>query len=194
MSMILRLDRERGPYVEGEPNAPKPAEPAVEEPVVVEGRGDARLASYKRKPPSEKPAGPDWTALGYVTMPEWLSDHPPQGHVALALEPTDDPHHLADKLDGVARIAIYFPKFTDGRGYSLAAILRTRLGWTGEIRAVGDVLRDQLFYMARCGFDAMELRDDQDPDACVAAVADFSDVYQTAADGRPPLFLRRAAP
>jgi uncharacterized protein (DUF934 family) len=75
---------------------------------------------------------------------------------------------------------------------SLAVLLRRRLGYKGELRAVGDVARDQLFYMARCGFDGFALRPDQDPDDALKAFADFSDAYQEAADGFSPLFRRRA--
>jgi uncharacterized protein (DUF934 family) len=191
MTMILRLNP--SPHVEGAPNAPVAA-PEPVAPVTVEGRGDGRLATYKKKPTTEKPPGPDWAALGFSTMPEWVerTTHDRETGHAIALEPTDDPQHLSDKLDGVTVIAVHFPKFTDGRGYSIASILRKRFGYTGELRAVGDVQRDQLFLMARCGFDAFALRDDQDPDACLGALTDFSVAYQDAADGRAPAFRDRS--
>ena len=88
---------------------------------------------------------------------------------------------LANDFDQLALIAVRFPKFTDGRGYSIARLLR-RLGWKGELRAVGDVLRDQLFYMTRCGFDAFALRDDQDPQVALTAFSDFTVPYQPAID------------
>ena len=84
-----------------------------------------------------------------------------------------------------------FPKFTDGRGYSIARLLR-RLGWKGELRAVGDVLRDQLFYMTRCGFDAFALRDDQDAQVALTAFSDFSTPYQPAIDDGARLGAARA--
>ena len=87
----------------------------------------------------------------------------------------------AEDFDKLALIAVRFPKFTDGRGYSIARVLR-RLGWQGELRAVGDVLRDQLFYMTRCGFDAFALRADQDAQAALTAFSDFSAPYQPAID------------
>ena len=103
------------------------------------------------------------------------------GRNGVLLENTDDPCVLVADFDRLALIAVRFPKFTDGRGYSIARLLR-RLGWKGELRAVGDVLRDQLFYMTRCGFDAFELREDQDAQAALTAFSDFSAPYQAAID------------
>lgn len=86
-------------------------------------------------------------------------------------------------------IAIHFPKFADGRGYTLARLLR-RQGFAGELRAVGDVLRDQLFLMQRCGFDSFALKPGKDEGLALAAFNDFSVRYQGAADDARPLFLR----
>ena len=86
-----------------------------------------------------------------------------------------------------------FPKFTDGRGYSTARLLRERYGYTGELRAIGDVLHDQLFYMARCGFDAFALKDGKDVAKAVNAFETFMTPYQAAVDQPQPLFRRRAA-
>ena len=77
-------------------------------------------------------------------------------------------------LADIPLIAIRFPVFTDGRGYSLARLLRTRHGYTGELRAVGDVLRDQLYFLQGCGFDAFQLRADQCPEEALAAFQDYS--------------------
>jgi uncharacterized protein (DUF934 family) len=113
------------------------------------------------------------------------------GRLGLLLSPPDDVRAIADDLDAFALVAVNFPKFSDGRGYSTARLLRERLGWRGELRAVGDVLRDQLFLMARCGFDSFALRADQDPGAALAAFRDFSVRYQAATDEPLPLFRRR---
>jgi uncharacterized protein (DUF934 family) len=113
------------------------------------------------------------------------------GRLGILLSPSDDPAWIAGDLGRFELVAVAFPSFTDGRGYSTARLLRERHGWTGELRAVGDVLRDQLFLMARCGFDSFALRADQDPTACVAAFGDFTVVYQTATDEPVPLFRRR---
>lgn len=108
------------------------------------------------------------------------------------LEPHDDPAELADDLDRLPVVAVRFPHFTDGRGYSTGRLLRERYRFAGELRAIGDVLRDQIFLLSRCGFDAFELREDQDAQAAIAALADFSEAYQAAID-RGALFERRPA-
>ncbi|ALM52545.1 DUF934 domain-containing protein [Halomonas huangheensis] len=88
-------------------------------------------------------------------------------------------------------VAIDFPKFTDGRGYSIARVLRERHGFTGEIRAVGDVLIDQLVYMKRCGFDAWSMREDQIVEDALNAFNAFSRHYQVSIDNPEPMFRRR---
>lgn len=108
------------------------------------------------------------------------------------LKSSEGPELIAADLARFHVIAIDFPKFTDGRGYSTATLLRTRYGWRGELRAIGDVLRDQLFFLRRCGFDAFELRHDQDPQAAMASWTPFIEPYQGAADTPQPLWRRRA--
>lgn len=98
---------------------------------------------------------------------------------------------LVAELESAALVAIDFPAFTDGRGYTLARLLRERFGYTGEVRAIGDVLVDQLYYMGRCGFDALALREDQDLQSALAALKAFSVSYQPAVDLNEPLFARR---
>ena len=101
---------------------------------------------------------------------------------------------LAD-LPQLALIAIDFPKFADGRGYSLAALLRRRYQYTGELRAIGDVLRDQFFFMLRCGFDVLQPREGKyttpQLEAALASLKDFSEPYQGAVDRPQPLFRRQ---
>jgi len=92
------------------------------------------------------------------------------------LEPADDPAKVS--LEGVSRIEINFPKFGDGRGYSIARLLRTRYGYRGELRAVGHITRDLLQFMERCGFDAFELREGENPHEAIASFDDFSHSYQ----------------
>ena len=94
----------------------------------------------------------------------------------LRLEPADDP--AAALLEGVTRVEVHFPKFGDGRGYSIARLLRERLGYRGELRAVGHITRDLLFYMESCGFDAFELREGENPREALAGFEDFSHAYQ----------------
>ena len=100
---------------------------------------------------------------------------------------------LLDCFPRLELIAVNFARFSDGRGYSLARLLRGRYGYRGELRAVGDVLLDQLFYLMRVGFDAYALRDDQDPLAAGAALRTFSASYQAGADQPLPLFRQRRA-
>jgi uncharacterized protein (DUF934 family) len=96
----------------------------------------------------------------------------------LRLEPADDPSKVADQLAAASRVEIHFPKFGDGRGFSLARLLRTRYGYKGELRAVGHITRDHLLFMERVGFDAFELRPGEDAEAALASFADFSASYQ----------------
>lgn len=87
-------------------------------------------------------------------------------------------------------IAVNFPRFADGRGFSIATLLRTRFGYKNEIRAIGDVLRDQLFYMHRCGFDAYLMRPDRSAEEALASLRDFSESYQGAVDNPLPVWRR----
>jgi uncharacterized protein (DUF934 family) len=111
----------------------------------------------------------------------------------LVLEPGDDPALVAVSLGRARVVAVRFPKFGDGRGFSLARLLRERYGYKGELRAIGAVGRDHLYYMAQCGFDAFELRAGEDPDEALAAFGDFSDAYQSTTAQPLPLFRRRVA-
>jgi len=107
------------------------------------------------------------------------------------LDSDTDYEQLTSVAKDVSVIAINFPKFADGRGYSLARILRDQCNYTGEIRAIGDVLLDQVFYMSRVGFDAYSLRDDKDAQKVQAMLETFSDSYQISVDQPTPLFRRR---
>jgi uncharacterized protein (DUF934 family) len=110
----------------------------------------------------------------------------------LLLEPADDPALVASAVGIAGVIAVNFPKFGDGRGYSIGRLLRERYGYKGELRAVGEVARDHLHAMAQCGFDAFELRPGEDPQAALTAFDDFSEQYQATAAQPLPLFRRRA--
>lgn len=113
------------------------------------------------------------------------------GGLGVWLEAGEEIEEIADQLDCFQVIALNFPAFTDGRHSSTAYLLRTRYGFKGEIRAIGDVLRDQLFALQRCGFDAFALREDKDPQDALKAFADFAEVYQASSDLAQPLFRRR---
>ena len=109
---------------------------------------------------------------------------------AVRIEPGDDARALVPHLDRLALIEVNFPAFGDGRGYSSARILR-EAGYEGELRAVGDVLVDQLAYMRRCGFDAFEPDKQFDRDDVTAALERWPGVYQQAADDRTPIWSKR---
>lgn len=130
----------------------------------------------------------------FVALSEW-PQHRGRPRVGVLLEPGDDPATLEGDIANIPVIAVNFPKFTDGRGYSIAFLLRKRLGYRGELRAVGDVQRDQFFYMQRAGFNAFLLKDGKDPANALTSLRDFTTPYQASADGRPPVFrLRTGAP
>jgi uncharacterized protein (DUF934 family) len=113
--------------------------------------------------------------------------------VGVWLAAGEGPEAIADDLAKLPVVGVHFPKFVDGRGYSTARLLRERFGYQGEIRAIGDVLHDQLFLMARCGFDAFALKEGKDIAKAVAAFETFKNPYQAAVDQPQPLFRRRAA-
>ncbi|MCL2657725.1 MAG: DUF934 domain-containing protein [Betaproteobacteria bacterium] len=107
-----------------------------------------------------------------------------------SFEVIEDLLATVDDINDFPVIAWDFVRFTDGRGYSTAALLRQRYGYRNELRAIGDVLRDQLFYLRRCGFDAYELRADRSTDAALTGFADFSEPYQASVHIDQPLWRR----
>jgi len=109
------------------------------------------------------------------------------------LSPDDDPAEIAGDIDDFTVIAVHFPKFTDGRGYSIARLLRGRYGYDGELRAFGDVGRDQVFFLNRVGFDSFLIGEGRNAEEALAAFDDFPEAYQAGADLPIPLFRRRAA-
>ncbi|CAK9888916.1 MULTISPECIES: DUF934 domain-containing protein [Pseudomonas] len=113
------------------------------------------------------------------------------GGLGVWLDADEEAEEIGEVANQFQVIALNFPAFTDGRNYSNARLLRDRYKFTGELRAIGDVLRDQLFYMKRCGFDAFALRADKDPVEALQSLQDFSVTYQAATDEPQPLFRRR---
>ena len=107
----------------------------------------------------------------------WLASH-------------ERPEELKGEVEKFDVIAVDFPKFGDGRGYSIAYNLRARLGYVGELRAIGDVLRDQMFYMQRVGFDSFAPRPDKNIHDALKGLTDFSEIYQISLDQKLPLFRR----
>lgn len=124
-----------------------------------------------------------------LPLAQWLQQR--DASHGLWLAPDDDAESLAELLPHLPLIAVDFPSFRDGRGYSQAYVLRTRLGWTGELRAVGDVLRDQLSHMRQCGFDAFAVRADKSVDDALKGLAGMSVLYGRSVIEPRPLFRRR---
>ena len=130
---------------------------------------------------------------------DWLLEHDADngngtkrnGKTAPLINGDHLPQQVEKLLPEIPLLAVDFPQFTDGRCYSIARIIRERYSYKGEIRAVGDVLQDQLFFMHRCGIDAFALREDRDFESALAAFSEFSVLYQPAADGAPPIYRYR---
>jgi uncharacterized protein (DUF934 family) len=122
-----------------------------------------------------------------LAQPERLAAAQPAG---VWLSPTDEPAQAVPLFGSIELIAVQFPVFGDGRGYSTAALLRNRHGWRGELRAIGDVLRDQLFFMKRVGFDSFALRADRSIEQALASLSNFTDSYQGSVDPALPPYRR----
>jgi uncharacterized protein (DUF934 family) len=113
------------------------------------------------------------------------------GKVGVRLRNDQEAHVVADLVAELPLIALDFPGFKDGRSYTTARLLRDRFGFKGHIRAIGDVLRDQLLYMRRCGIDEFELKAGKDIHGALQAFGELTVNYQGAADDPRPLFARR---
>ena len=111
--------------------------------------------------------------------------------VGVRIEASEAVEDLAYDLPRISVVALAFPKWGQGQAYSSARLLRERFGYKGEIRAVGDVLREQARFMVRCGFDAFEPADDSSSQEWTHAVTRFRHVYQRGADGSVPAFVER---
>lgn len=191
MSILLKLHDTGAVGVvtlpEGTFRPAPPANPIPDMAIVNAGQGDVRSLIRPNVKQPESPSVTAWEAGSFVRLDDWLARDVADvetGPRALVLMPTEDPLSLAGHLDGLDLIAVEFAKFNDGRGYSIATLLRSRLGFKGEIRAVGDVLVDQLFAMARCGINSFALRGDQREEDARRALATFPAVYQWGADNR----------
>jgi uncharacterized protein (DUF934 family) len=115
------------------------------------------------------------------------------GKLGVSIVGDQDLDEVAKDIEHFELIALEFPKFTDGRNYSNARLLRERYGYRGELRAIGDVLRDQIFFMARCGIDSFALAPGRDPEEALKSLKDFSVVYQAAEDAAVPAWRLRGS-
>ena len=139
------------------------------------------------------PDGEELPAVGkpIISLARYLKErHQFVGSFGVRIGSDKLPSDIPD-LQRVVLIAIEFPRFSDGRGYSVARMLRDRHGFTGELRAVGWVLRDQLYYLERCGFTAFELKEGKSLESALEAFGEFSVTYQPATDDKRPLYRRR---
>ena len=128
-----------------------------------------------------------------VPLQVWLAQKTAlaaRGDIGVWLASDERPEQLKEDAKSLPVIAVDFPNFADGRGYSIAYNLRARAGFEGELRAIGDVLRDQMFYMSRVGFNAFATREDRSIDDALKGLSDFSDAYQASWDQKTPLFRR----
>jgi uncharacterized protein (DUF934 family) len=138
----------------------------------------AELLRYRDDEPADEPA---------VTLDAFLGQ---SNAVSVRIEAGEDVRRLAPVLNRVRLVEIDFPRFRDGRGYSSARILR-EMGYTGELKATGDVLLDQLLFMRRCGFDSFAPDHPIDPAAAERALHAYPNVYQQAADDEVPVWKLR---
>lgn len=143
----------------------------------------------------------DGEALGggdnlVVTLDRWCEpDNDLAGfnnRLGVRLKSDQGPDLIADDLDRFDLIELDFPTLPDGRAFSYARLLRERYGYKGEIRAVGDIIKDQLFFMQRCGINSFDIPDQRNAEDALNALGGFSAVYQPAADDLPPGYRQRS--
>ncbi len=133
---------------------------------------------------SEAAAGATKLILPLAEYLKAMAAGEPAADRAVLLKPEEqDLAPLLPHLAALPLIAVYFGTTGDGRGYTQAHLLRERYGYKGELRAVGKIRIDQMYFLARCGFDAFELVDDEDPREAIAQFARFSVAYQAGVDG-----------
>jgi uncharacterized protein (DUF934 family) len=132
-----------------------------------------------------------------VTLARWRAEREAllvaHAAVGVLVPNTADIEAVYAEISDRPLIALQFPTFTDGRALTQAVLLRKRLGFTGELRALGDVIRDLVFWLGRCGFDSIVPRKDQNPQACLEALDEIRVAYQAAADAHTPIWVRRRA-
>lgn len=127
-----------------------------------------------------------------VPLAYWLDNNDKwNGNVGIIIPTDANPSSLTPALNKAPAIAISFGAFADGRGFSLARILREDCDYQGELQASGDYMQDQLYYLKRCGFDSYVVGDDADINSALESLGDFTDNYQASSDEPRPLFRRR---
>lgn len=134
---------------------------------------------------------------GILTLPAWrslaMSGDVDRTQYGVLLEPDDDPLVLQDSISLIPIIALQFPSFRDGRAYSQASLLRTRYHFQGDLRAIGDVLRDQLILMRHCGFSSFTVREDKSVADALKGLAGFDRIYARSVTQPEPRFRQRSS-
>jgi uncharacterized protein (DUF934 family) len=140
----------------------------------------------------EAPAGGAFT----VSLPRWQAEKESLSQLGaelgVRLRGEDSAEAVAEDLPGLGLVVVEFPALADGRGFSIARILRDRYRYEGEIRARGFFIRDQVYFLGRVGVNAFECAECADLESLVSALTDFSVNYQAAADDKTPLYRKRA--
>nr|WP_294865321.1 DUF934 domain-containing protein [uncultured Pseudogulbenkiania sp.] len=169
--------------------------------IILATEHDARVVNDKwaiwRESQPGQPPILEWNKPVILPLPLWqrLKEQavlPDPTTTGVWIASDDEYEEVAYQLLDLPLIAVDFPSFRDGRGYSVAYLLRTRYGYRGELRAIGDVLRDQLFYMRRCGFNSFEVRSDKDIQDAIKGLTAYTIRYQGSVDDPVPLFRKRA--
>jgi phosphoadenosine phosphosulfate reductase len=175
MTLLLSID-DKGARIRGQApeRATSPARPVPAN----TGHGDVRKKIVPIVRPPAGPSATDWEGGAFHSLSKWLEA--PDTGGGILLQPGDDVRALSGRLDGAVLVAVDFHRIGDGRGYSQAFLLRERLGYKGPLRAIGAITADQLYALARVGFDSFALRGDQEADAARAALSSFSLPYQSA--------------
>lgn len=141
----------------------------------------------------------DEDALPYgpviVSLDRWKNEQEAliarDGKLGICLKSGEEPSQIAEHLQHFDVVALEFPIYRNGRAFSYANLLRERYGYKGEVRAVGNVLRDQFYFMVRVGFDALEVRDEITPQIFQEAIGSFTYDYQPSADNKPSVLSLR---
>ncbi|RQW81962.1 MAG: DUF934 domain-containing protein [Methylococcus sp.] len=153
--------------------------------------GQPAASAWQHLADDEQPGGGPFT----VSLTRWLESGKTLSasglHVGVRLAAADDPEALANDLATLSLIVLDMAAFTDGRPFSQARLLRDRYGYTGELRARGDFLRDQMFFLSRVGVDVFEFPEGTDLQDRLKAFDEFSVTYQAASDTPEPLYRRR---
>ena len=152
-------------------------------------KNDWQLVADKDSQPASLPEGKVIVPLR--VWQQHQSELAARGDFGVWLDSDEPAEEIGDAATSLKLIAINFPVFSDGRGYSYARILRSQFKYTGELRAIGDVLLDQLFYLKQVGFDSFALRDDQKAEQAVEKLKSFQFSYQSTVDRPTPIFQSR---